>query len=127
MLGHLTTHGDGTATLDAKYYGTGLGENSWNSELDMTTNGITWDCSYSFNFGGTMTKMLLFENGQFPFYMFGFRASKNFQDVVGLDPGRIAVAPLANTYVGYAINMTNLAVEANSWSLVPLRPIIMEP
>ena len=120
VLGHLTTHGDGTATLDAKYYGTGLGENSWNSALDMTTNGIQWDCSYTFNFGGTMTKMLLFENGQFPFYMFGFRASKNFQDVVGLDPGRIAVAPLANTFVGYAINMTNLAVEANSWSFYPV-------
>jgi hypothetical protein len=119
VLGHLTTHGDGTATLQAKYYGTGLGENSWNSELDMTTNNITWDCSYSFSFGGTMTKMLLFENGQFPFYVFGFRASKNFQDVVGLDPGRINVAPLANTYIGYAINMTNLAVEANSWSWAP--------
>ncbi len=116
VLGHLTTHGDGTATLDAKYYVTGLGENSWNSTLDMTTNSITWDCSYSFNFGGTMTKMLLFENGQFPFYVFGFRASKNYQDVVGLDPGRIAVAPLANTYEGYPINITNLAVEANSWS-----------
>jgi hypothetical protein len=120
VLGHLTTHGDGTATLDAKYYGTGIGGNSWNTELDSTTNGITWDCSYSFNFGGTMTKMLLFENGQFPFYVFGFRASKNFQDVVGLDPGRINVAPLANTYVGYAINMTNLAVEANSWSFYPV-------
>ncbi len=116
LLGHLTTHGNGTATLDAKYYGTGIGGNPWNTELDKTTNSITWDCSYSFSFPGTMTRMLLFENGQFPFYMFGFRASKNFQDVVGLDPGRIAVAPLANTFVGYAINMTNLAVEANSWS-----------
>jgi len=118
LLGHLTTHGNGTATLDAKYYGYGIGGNSWNTELDKTTNGITWDCSYSFSFPGTMTRMLLFENGQFPFYMFGFRASKNFQDVVGLDPGRITVAPLANTFEGYAINMTNLAVEANaiSWS-----------
>jgi hypothetical protein len=116
LLGHLTTHGDGTATLQAKYYGTGIGGNIWNTELDTTTNSITWDTSYSFSFGGTMTKMLLFQNGQFPYYMFGFRASKNFQDVVGLDPGRIAVAPLANTFVGYALNMTNLAVEANSWS-----------
>jgi len=65
--------------------------------------------------------MLLFENGQFPFYIFGFRASTNFSDVVGLDPGRIAVAPLANTYVGYPINMTNLAVEASpfSWASAP--------
>ena len=36
-----------------------------------------------------MTSMLLFQNGQFPFYMFGFRASTNFSEVVGLDPGRI--------------------------------------
>jgi hypothetical protein len=118
LLGHLRTYGDGTATLDAKYYGTGVGGNSWNTELD--TNGIatniTWDCSYSFNFGGTMTSLLLFENGQFPFYVFGFRASTNFSAVVGLDPGRIAVAPLTDTYVGYPINMTNLAVEANSFS-----------
>ncbi len=119
LLGHLTTHGDGTATLDAKYYGAGIGGNPWNTDLDKTTNSITWDCSYSFSFGGTMTRMLLFQNGQFPFYMFGFRASKNFQDVVGLDPGRISVAPLADTYEGYAINMTNLAVEANSYSWAP--------
>ena len=33
LLGHLTTHGDGTATLDAKYYGAGVGGNSWNTEL----------------------------------------------------------------------------------------------
>ena len=61
-----------------------------------------------------MTEMLLFENGQFPCYMFGFRASTNFNEVVGLDPGRIQVLPLTNTFVGYPINMTNLAVEANS-------------
>src|ERR1022692_427002 len=65
-----------------------------------------------------MTSMLLFQNGQFPFYMFGFRASTNFSDVVGLDRGRIQVSPLANTYVGYPINMTNLAVEANSDSFL---------
>ena len=116
VLGHLKTHGDGTATLDAKFYGTGIGGALWNTELDMNTNNITWDCSYSFSYGGTMTKMLLFQNGQFPFYMFGLRASANFQDVVGLDRAHIAVAPLANTFEGYAINMTNLAVEANSYS-----------
>jgi hypothetical protein len=113
VLGHLKTFGNGTATLDAKYY-TVSGGNTWNYNLDTNpTNGITWDCSYSFSFGGTMTRMLLFENGQFPFYVFGFRASTNFSEVVGLDHGRIAVGPLTNTYVGYAINMTNLAVEAN--------------
>ncbi len=48
--------------------------------------------------------------------MFGFRAGANFNSVVGFDPGRIAVAPLTNTFVGYAINMTNLSVEANSFS-----------
>jgi hypothetical protein len=116
VLGHLVTFGDGTARLDAKYYGVGVGGNPWNTDLDQTTNSITWDCSYSFSYGGTMTRMLLFENGQFPDYMFGFRAGANFNSVVGLDPGRIAVAPLTNTYVGYAINMTNLAVEANSYS-----------
>ncbi len=115
LLGRLKTYGNGTATLDAKYYyyATGVVGNSWNTELDMNTNNITWDCSYSFNFSGTMTRMLLFENGQFPFYVFGFRASRNFPDVVGLDPGRIEVTPVPNSP---AINMTNLAVEANSWS-----------
>lgn len=116
LLGHLTTHGDGTATLDAKYYGAGVGGNPWNTDLDMNTNNITWDCSYAFSFPGTMTRMLLFQNGQFPFYVFGFRASTKFSEVVGLDPGRIVVSPLANTYVGYPINLTNLAVEANSYS-----------
>ncbi len=116
LLGHLTTHGDGTATLDAKYYGAGVGGNPWNTELDMNTNNITWDTSYSFSFPGTMTRMLLFQNGQFPFYVFGFRASTKFNDVVGLDSGRISVSPFANTYVGYPINLTNLAVEANSYS-----------
>ncbi|HXT10848.1 MAG TPA: immunoglobulin domain-containing protein [Candidatus Angelobacter sp.] len=116
LLGHLKTFGDGTATLDAKYYGTGLGGNPWNTELDTNAANITWDASYSFNFSGTMTRMLLFENGQFPFYVFGFRASTNFAGVVGLDPGRIAVGPLTDTFEGYPINMTNLAVEANSFS-----------
>jgi hypothetical protein len=117
VLGHLKTFGDGTATLDAKYY-TITGGNPWNYNLDTNGDDITWDCSYSFNFGGTMTSMLLFQNGQFPFYVYGFRASTNFSDVVGLDRGRIAVSPLTNTYVGYAINMTNLAVEASSSSFV---------
>jgi hypothetical protein len=116
LLGHLKTFGDGTATLDAKYYGIGVGGNPWNTDLDKTTNGIVWDCSYSFNFKGTMTRLLLFQNGQFPFYIFGFRAGANFNQVVGLDPGRIAVSPLTDTYVGYPINMTNLAIEANSYS-----------
>jgi hypothetical protein len=116
LLGRLRTFGDGTATVDAKYYGTGLGGQPWNTELDTNSATITWDVSYSFNFSGTMTRMLLFQNGQFPFYIFGFRASTNLTRVVGLDPGYIKVAPLANTYAGYSINMTNLAVEANSWS-----------
>jgi hypothetical protein len=116
LLGHLTTHGDGTATLDAKYYGVGVGGNPWNTDLDKSTNNITWDCSYSFSYGGTMTRMLLFENGQFPDYVFGFRAGANFNSVVGLDPGRLAVSPLTNTFVGFPINMTNLSVEANSFS-----------
>ena len=86
------------------------------TNLDRTTNSLTWDCSYTFSYGGTMTRMLLFENGQFPFFIFGFRASKNFQDVVGFDPGRIAVAPTTNPYTGFPILMTNLAVEANAYS-----------
>ncbi len=115
VLGHLKTYGNGSATLDAKYYtGTAAGS-SWNTNLDTSPIGIVWDCSYSFNFSGTMTRMLLFEHGQFPFYVFGFRASKNFQDVMGLDPGRIAVSPLTNTY-GAPWDMTNLAVEANAYS-----------
>ena len=117
VLGCLTTHGDGTATLTAKYYSP-TGGNPWNYNLDTNASTITWDCSYSFNFGGTLTKMLLFQNGQFPFYMFGFRASTNLTGVVGLDPGRIQVSPLASTYVGYPINMTNLAVEAIPYSFV---------
>jgi len=122
LLGHLKTYGDGTATLDAKYYGVGVGGNSWNTELDTDPASITWDCSYAFNFNGTMTRLLLFQNGQFPFYMHGLRASTKFSDVVGLDRGYIKVAPLTDTYVGFAINMTNLAVEANSysWSVPPV-------
>ncbi|HEX3627201.1 MAG TPA: hypothetical protein VH280_17480 [Verrucomicrobiae bacterium] len=115
VLGHLKTFGNGTATLDAKYYTT-VGGSPWNYNLDTDPSTIIWDCSYSFNFTGTMTRMLLFQNGQFPFYVFGFRASTNFNAVVGLDPGRIQVSPLADTYVGYPINITNLAVEANSFS-----------
>jgi hypothetical protein len=117
VLGHLKTLGNGSATLDAKYY-TLVGGNPWNYDLDRSPTNIQWDCSYSFNFGGTMTQMLLFQNGQFPFYMFGFRASTNFNQVVGLDPGRIQVSPLTNTFSGYPINMTNLAVEANPISFV---------
>jgi hypothetical protein len=121
VLGHLRTFGNGTATLDAKYYTT-VGGSPWNYTLDTNPSTIKWDCSYSFNFSGTMTRMLLFENGQFPFYVFGFRASTNFNEVVGLDPGYIRVTPLVNTYVGYPINMTNLAVEANPFSFYPSAP-----
>ncbi len=63
-----------------------------------------------------MTRMLLFENGQFPFYVFGFRASTNFTQVVGLDPGYIQVSSRTNVFTGDPINMTNLAVEANAYS-----------
>jgi len=118
LLGHLKTFGNGTATLDAKYYATGVGGNPWNTELDTNPAAITWDCSYSFNFSGTMTRMLLFENGQFPFYIFGFRASTNFTQAVGLDPGYIKVSGSTNVFTGAPINMTNLAVEANSHSWV---------
>jgi len=117
VLGHLKTFGNGTATLDAKYYFYN-GLNPWNYNLDINPNTITWDCSYAFNFSGTMTRLLLFQNGQFPFYIYGFRASKSFNEVVGLDPGRITVSPTAHTFVGYAINMTNLTVEASPVSFV---------
>ena len=116
LLGDLKTFGNGAATLYAKYYGTYVGGNPWNTELDTNPAAITWDCSYSFNFSGTMTRMLLFENGQFPFYVFGFRVSTNFTQVVGLDPGYIQVSLSTNVLTGYPINMTNLAVEANSFS-----------
>ncbi|HEX4122866.1 MAG TPA: hypothetical protein VH619_19800, partial [Verrucomicrobiae bacterium] len=113
VLGHLRTHSDGSATLDAKTY---IAAN--NDQLDLATNGfnatnIQWDCSYGFNFNGTMTSMLAFENGEFPFFIYAFRASTNLADVVGIDPGYITAAPLANTYTGYPLNMTNYAAEAN--------------
>jgi hypothetical protein len=113
VLGHLVTHGDGTATLDAKTYIAANGD-----QLDIPTNGVAptdiqWDCSYNFSFNGTMTSFLAFENGEFPFYMYAFRASSNLANVVGIDPGYIQVSPLANTYTGYPINMTNFAAEAN--------------
>jgi hypothetical protein len=112
VLGHLRTFGNGSATLDAKYYYY-LADNAPNYNMDLTTNGIVWDCSYSFNFGGTLTEMLLFENGQFSTFIDGFRASTNMTNVLGIDAGRIAVSPSGNTYAGYTINLTNLTVEAN--------------
>jgi hypothetical protein len=113
VLGHLRTHASGPATLDAKTYIAALDD-----QMDLPTNGfsetnIQWDCSYSFNFTGTMTRMLVFENGEFPFYIYAFRASTNLASVLGIDPGYIAVAPLTNTFVGFPINMTNFAAEAN--------------
>jgi hypothetical protein len=113
VLGHLRTHAGGDATIDAKTYIAAL-----NDQMDLPTNGfnetnIQWDCSYSFNFTGTMTRMLLFENGEFPFYIYAFRASTNLANVIGIDPGYIAAAPLTNTFVGFPINMTNFAAEAN--------------
>jgi hypothetical protein len=116
VLGHLRTHTNGSATLDAKTYIAALGD-----QLDLATNGfnasnIQYDCSYSFNFTGTMTRMLVFENGEFPFYIYAFRASTNLANVLAIDPGYIAVSPLANTFVGFPINMTNFAAEAISTS-----------
>jgi len=113
VLGHLRTHANGPATLDAKTYIAAIGD-----QMDLATNGfnetnIQWDCSYSFNFSGTMTRMLAFENGEFPFYIYAFRASTNLANVLGIDPGYIAVAPLANTFSGFPINMTNFAAEAS--------------
>ena len=113
VLGHLVTHSNGSATIDAKTY---IAANS--DTLDIPTNGIAptniqWDCSYGFNFNGTMTSMMAFLNGEFPFYIYAFRASTNLANVVGIDPGYIFVAPFADTYTGYPINMTNTAAEAN--------------
>ncbi|MGA2750510.1 MAG: hypothetical protein ABSG59_17195 [Verrucomicrobiota bacterium] len=111
VLGHLKTLGGGAATLDAKFYYAEASATA-NNTLDVSTNNIVWDCSYSFNFGGTMTEMLVFENGQFPFYIYDFRAGTNFADVVGLDSGYISVSPEANTFTGFPINMTNWAAVA---------------
>jgi len=113
VLGHLRTHTNGIATVDAKTYIAAIGD-----QMDLTTNGvggtgIQWDCSYSFNFTNTMTRMLVFDNGEFPFYIYAFRASTNLAGVVGIDPGYIQVAPVANTFVGFPVNMTNFAAEAN--------------
>jgi hypothetical protein len=113
VLGHLRTHANGNATLDAKTY---IAANS--DQLDLTTNGVSgtgiqWDCSYGFHFTNTMTRMLLFENGEFPFYIYALRASTSIAGVVGIDPGYIQVAPLADTYTGYPIDMTNFAAEAS--------------
>jgi hypothetical protein len=113
VLGHLRTHTNGTATVDAKTYMAALGD-----QMDLPTNGfdtsaIQWDCSYSFNFQGTMTRMLVFENGEFPFYLYAFRASTNLANVLGIDPGYIQVSPQANTFTGFPINMTSYAAEAN--------------
>ena len=116
ILGHLKTFGDGTAELDAKYYSTVQIGNPWNLVVDTNPATITWDCTNRFSFSGTLTRMLIFQNGQFPFYMFGFRASTNFNEVVGLDPGRIQVSPLTDTFEGYPINLTNLTVEATTES-----------
>ena len=124
LLGHLKTCADGVAdsgnaTIDAKFYYYNA-PNGWNNIVDLSPQGITWDVSgYAFNFKGTMTESLLFENGQFSAYFDGFRASSNFTNVMGMDPGRIAAYPLANTYVGYPINMTNYTVEANPNSYYP--------
>jgi hypothetical protein len=114
VLGHLRTHTNGIATVDAKTYIAAIGD-----QMDLPTNGfnetnIQWDCSYSFNFTGTMTRMLVFENGEYPFFIYAFRASTNLANVLGIDPGYIAVGPEANTFVGFPINMTNFAAEANA-------------
>ena len=96
VLGHLKTYGNGTATLDAKYYVPCRVEILRNYNLDTQPDqrhrlGLQL-CVQLWRH--RMTSMLLFENGQFPFYVFGFRASTNFSDVVGMDRGRIAAAPL---------------------------------
>ena len=73
-----------------------------------------------------MTKMLLFENGQFPFYVFGFRASKNFQDVVGLDPGRINVAPLGQYLCRVCHQYDQSGGGSQLLVLLPLCPMVTE-
>jgi hypothetical protein len=112
VLGHLTTHADGTATMDAKTYIAALGD-----QMDLPTNGfneasIQWDCSYAFYNTNAMTRLLVFENGEFPFYLYSLRASSNLANVLGIDPGYIAISPKANTFSGFPVNMTNEAAEA---------------
>jgi hypothetical protein len=107
VLGHLTTHASGNATMDTKFYNYANGD-----QLDLTPSGITWDCSYSFHYTNTMAYFLLFENGEFPFDIYSFRAGSTLANVVGIDPGAIYVSPLADTYVGYPIDMTCLSAEA---------------
>jgi hypothetical protein len=111
VLGHLVTHSNGNATIDAKFYNAGNGD-----QLDLTPTGITWDCSYSFHYTNTMANMLVFENGEFPFYIYAFRAGTTLASVVGMDAGYVTVAPLANTFTGFPINMTNTAAVATPLS-----------
>lgn len=124
LLGHLKTCADGVvgsgnATLDAKFYYYNA-PNGYNNAVDVSPVGITWDVTgYAFNFQGTMTEALLFENGQFSSFVDGFRASSSFTNVMGLDPGRIGAYPLQNTYVGYPLELTNYTVEALPNSFYP--------
>jgi hypothetical protein len=111
VLGHLTTHSNGPATMDAKFYNVANGD-----QLDTDPATIQWDCSYSFNYTNTMAYFLVFENGEFPFDIYDFHAGSTLASVVGIDPGFIGVTPLANTYVGYPLDMTCYSGEAASSS-----------
>jgi len=109
VLGHLITHVGGNATIQVKFYNFGSSDT-----MDITTN-ITWDCSSSFNYTGTMNRMLVFEYGQFPFFIYDFRVGTTLRDAVGMD-SEITVYPQPNVYVGSALNMTNFAAVANPGS-----------
>ena len=110
ILGHLVTHAGGNATMQVKFYNVDDGDT-----MDITPAGITWDCSYSFNYSGIMSNMLVFENGEFPLYIYDFRVGTTLTDVVGMD-SEIVVAPKPNVTVGTPLNLTNNVGLANAAS-----------
>lgn len=107
ILGHLVTHAGGNATMQVKFY-----NQDFSDVLDITNSGIAWDCSYSFNFTGTMDHMLVFENGEFPLYIYDFRVGTSLEDVVGLD-SLVRVSPDVNPPLNNPLNFTNYVGEAN--------------
>lgn len=107
ILGHLVTHVGGNATIEVKFF-----NYNYNDMMDLTTNGITWDCSYSFNYTGTMNYMLLFENGEFPLYIYDFRVATTLADAVGMD-AMVLADPQPDVYAGWALNLTNYTGLAN--------------
>ncbi len=110
ILGHLVTHAGGNATMQVKFYNIDDGD-----IMDITPAGISWDCTYSFNYSGIMSNMLVFENGEFPLYIYDFRVGTTLTDVVGMD-SEVVVAPRPNVTVGTPLNLTNNVGLANSAS-----------